>query len=306
MQRDRKSFIGVDLGGPRGKTTAVARLRAGEGGAADEVTVEEIDTRGPRGEPWHDDALIDYLAGAEAGAVVAVDAPLTVPACIRCQLPACPGATACDVPAVVWLRTRGADLQARAEASDRDRIAAIPANGAQCDASEEAPGPRRRLAPYTHRCTEVLHHYTRDLVRRDVLSKGPGPVSARAVHLRRVLAGCGYELNQNLLEVSPRSTVQALFGPRRARGYKRDADPWATRAAILEGLAADLSFSPRSRLAKDEVLRNDHCFDALLSGYTAYLWARDGWTLPEGEESLFAEDGWIWVPPAPSDGDGDG
>jgi hypothetical protein len=41
------------------------------------------------------------------------------------------------------------------------------------------------------------------------------------------------------------------------------------------------------------VLRNDHCFDAVISGYTAYLWAREGWELPS---ELFAEDGWIFAP----------
>jgi hypothetical protein len=198
----------------------------------------------------------------------------------------------------VWLRTTGAELQARAEVADRDRIAAIPAShGFSSPGAEPRAQPRRRLAPYTHRCTEVLHHYTRDLVRREILARGPGPVSARAVHLRRVLATHGYALNDSLIEVSPRSTVQALFGSRQARGYKRDADPWVTRAAILEELAFELDFSPKSRLAKDEVLRNDHCFDALISGYTAYLWARDGWTLPAGDERVFADDGWIWVPP---------
>jgi hypothetical protein len=49
-------------------------------------------------------------------------------------------------------------------------------------------------------------------------------------------------------------------------------------------------------MAREEVLRNDHCFDAVLSAYTAYLWARDGWEMPYG---VFAEDGWIVVPPGP-------
>ena len=94
-------------------------------------------------------------------------------------------------------------------------------------------------------------------------------------------------------KVSPRATVHALFGRRRARGYKRDADPWQTRAAIVEELGERLRFAPSSRLAREEVLRNDHGFDALLAGYTAYLWAIEGWPLPEGP---FADDGWVFVP----------
>ena len=93
--------------------------------------------------------------------------------------------------------------------------------------------------------------------------------------------------------MSPAATIAALCGTRLARGYKRDADPWRTRALILEKLE-DLSFAPQSRMAREDVLQNDHCFDAMMSAYTAYLWARDGWSAPEG---CFAEDGWVYVPP---------
>ena len=106
-------------------------------------------------------------------------------------------------------------------------------------------------------------------------------ITARAGQLRRRLRGAGYQLHGNLLEVSPTATVAALCGPRVARGYKRDADPWVTRAVVLERFS-DLSFAPQSRMAREDVLRNDHCFDAVISAYTAYLWARDGWELPTG------------------------
>jgi hypothetical protein len=107
--------------------------------------------------------------------------------------------------------------------------------------------------------------------------------------------GSGFTLHENLIEVSPQATVAALFDRRRARGYKRDADPWHTRAEIVEQLG-DLGFAPSSRLSREEVLRNDHCFDALVAAYTGYLWARDGWTMPEPAD-VFATDGWVWAPP---------
>jgi len=100
-------------------------------------------------------------------------------------------------------------------------------------------------------------------------------------------------LHENLIEVAPAATIAALIGDRLARGYKRDADPWRTRAMVLEQLR-DLSFSLRSRMAREDVLGNDHCFDAVVAAYTAYLWARDGWKSPEG---WLADDGWIQAPP---------
>ena len=296
------TFVGIDLGGSRGKSTAVARLRWSASDPAGTAWVDEVSTRHRGGEPWCDAALVEYLSALGPGVAVAIDAPLTVPACLRCQVTACPGFAACEVPATVWLRTVGAELQAGTMVDDRDRVVAAPSSGPARTVGTSAGSPavaRHRLTPYTHRCTEVMLHYTRDLVPRENLSQGVGPVSARAVHLRRVLAAHGFELNRNLLEVSPRSTVHALFDRRRARGYKRDADPWNTRAQIIEDLGERVRFAPSSRLSKEEVLRNDHCFDALISGYTAVLWAQGGWTLPAGEGGgePFATDGWIWVPP---------
>ena len=294
MARPFTTFVGIDLGGSRGKSTAVARLRANPGDPRDTAIawVDEVSTRHRGGQPWCDDALVEYLAGLGNNVVVAIDAPLTVPACLRCTVQSCPGYAACEVPATVWLRTVGEELQAGSIA----RSMSGASSGAGSNGSA-APHSKQRLAPYTHRCTEVQLHYTRDLVPRENLSQGVGPVSARATHLRRVLAAHGYELNRNLLEVSPRGTVHALFDRRRARGYKRDADPWNTRAQIIEELGSSMRFAASSRLSKEEVLRNDHCFDALLSGYTAFLWARDEWQLP-GDGEPFASDGWIWVPTA--------
>jgi hypothetical protein len=299
VTRPYTHFVGIDLGGSRGKSTAVARLRW-NGGAGDPVWVDEVVTR-HNGEPWSDDVLLDYLARVGPTAVVAIDAPLSVPACLACHVPVCPGYESCEVPATVWLRTVGEEMQSRSLARDGDRVAAMSSGASTSRAGSMPASSKQPLAPYTHRPTEVYLHYTRDLVPRDQLTHATGPVSARATHLRRVLVNHGFVLNENLLEVSPRSTVQALFGLRRARGYKRDADPWNTRAQIIEELACHgtMRFAASSRMSKEEVLRNDHCFDALLSGYTAYLWARDGWQVP-ADAVDFASHGFIWVPPPPA------
>ncbi len=299
MKRDFTTFIGIDLGGSRGKSTAVAQIRVSDG-EREQATVLEVLTRfaspGRTEAPFHDESLLDYVAALGPGTAIAVDAPLTAPACVRCQLPVCPGIDACDVPATVWLRTIGAELQEQAMA-DLDRIALIPSHTTFGRVTAPGLPPfKQRVAPYTHRCAEVWLHYDRDLLPRDGLGQGTGPVSARAGHLRRLLAGRGFALNENLLEVSPRATIAALFGERLARGYKRDADPWETRAAIIERLGDSLKFAFTSRLSREEVLRNDHCFDALLSAYTAFLWAREGWTMPD--DAAFADDGWIWAPPS--------
>jgi len=277
VRRAFSRFVGVDLGGGRGKTTAIAEIRSGASGAE----VIEVATRSSR-QPWTDDTLLGRLSEGDASTrVIAIDAPLTQTACGRCERPVCPGMEACADPSVVWLRTTGRGLM-------RKVAAATVGAGPRPQHTAQA-----RLAPYSHRATEVVMTYERGLLPLSALGSTTGAVAARASQLRRRLRGAGYHLHENLLEVSPAATIAALCGSKAARGYKRDADPWRTRAVILEQLA-DLSFAPQSRMAREDVLGNDHCFDAVISAYTAYLWARDGWTAPEG---WVADDGWIFAPP---------
>jgi predicted nuclease with RNAse H fold len=277
VKRSFTRFIGVDLGGARGKTTAVAELRSGPSG----VEVFEVSTRSVR-QPWTDETLVHRLAVESMTTVIAIDAPLTQSACNRCERPVCPGMEACADPAVVWLRSEGRSLVRK--------VAAETANGTRTTHTLTA---QARLAPYAHRATEVIMTYERGLLPLSSLGGANGSIAARAGQLRRRLRGVGYELHANLLEVSPAATISALCGSRAARGYKRDADPWRTRALVLERLG-DLSFAAQSRMAREDVLQNDHCFDAVIAGYTAYLWARDGWATPDG---CFTEDGWITAPP---------
>ncbi len=231
--------------------------------------------------PWTDDTLVERLIGAP-DALIAIDAPLTRPACGRCVRPVCPGTEACEDPAVVWLRTEGRSLVRRvAEAAAGDRVRTV-SHGAQV-----------QLAPYAHRATEVEVTYGRGLVPISTLGASNHTIAARAGHLRRRLASAGFLLHANLIEVSPAATIAALCGVRASRGYKRDADPWRTRAVILERLH-DLTFAPRSRMAREDVLQNDHCFDALIGAYTAYRWSHDHWPSPP---DALADDGFIVVPP---------
>ncbi len=275
MQRAFARFVGIDLGGARGKTTAVAELRSGRTGAE----VIEVALRSAR-QAWTDETLLQRLGAPSADLVIAIDAPLTQAACNRCEVPVCPGTEACVDPAVVWLRSEGRSLVRK--------VSADTVNGTPQTLSAQA-----RLAPYAHRATDVVMTYERGLLPVSSLGAANGAIAARAGQLRRRLRGAGYELHKNLLEVSPSATIAALCGVQAARGYKRDADPWRTRALILEQLG-DLSFAPQSRMAREDVLQNDHCFDAVIAGYTAYLWAREGWVTPEG---CFERDGWIVAPP---------
>lgn len=260
-----RTYVGIDLGGGRGKTTAMCVLRAANARASVVTVLHRV-----AGGPLDDAALWSLLQGlTPEESTIAVAAPLTATACERCPRPTCPGQNACPEPAVQWLTRHSSRFFADDESHTRP------------------------LA-YAHRATDLFQVYSTKHLTPASLS-GPSPlVRGRALHLRRRLQGLGFALNQTLYEVSPRATVAALFGRDAAQGYKRDADPWLTRAKILAGLPID--FAPGSRFAREEVLQYDHRFDALLGAFTA--WQRDcyGWTIPADFIDIANEDGWIWTP----------
>ncbi len=334
MTRPFRTFIGVDLGGGKGKTTALTRLRwepaavpasgaaalATSPGPGGVLIVEDCGGNraagrtepGGRGGPCplYDERLIEYLLGHRGEAVVAMDAPLTLTACVRCQLPVCPGLASCEVATVRWFRARNA-------------------------AADQQGKPK--YTPYTQRATEVVLHEDHGIMPRETLGQGMGPLTARMAYLRRALSGA-FVLNQNLLEVYPKATLTQLFpdpepagtagAPARkplgidyrdgngrpigldgaarprltasqvARHYKRSGHALSIRERVLSELAAlggvaELRFGPGQW--REFALQSDHQFDALICAFTAFLWATRGWQLPP--DPVFAEDGWIWFPP---------
>ncbi|MCA9701143.1 MAG: DUF429 domain-containing protein [Myxococcales bacterium] len=316
---EMRRFIGVGLGGGRGKTTAVARFELGPRGedsdqAARLVLAEARSRWGQRGggevpstgdgdgegdagtrseAAFRDDVLIAWLERwVDEHTVVAFDAPLTLPPCVRCNL-ACPGIDACSVPVVVWMRRHAEHLVLRRGRSD--------------------PG-KPAVTPYTQRATELLLERA-TLQPREALGQGMGPLAARAAYLRRALSP-RLRLHENLIEVHPRATLIRLFGERLERKTRQGAAPqtWEVRKQMLGGLAEGLEFD---RVWPELVVRNVHVFHAVVSAFSAFAWARDGWRGPadllgpdreRAPESLcraiddlgdlWLEDGWIWAPPA--------
>lgn len=256
-----RRFIGVDLGGGRGKTTAVARLEQTEKPGGWRLVLADAKARyGQRGtgaladEPtggdvlFRDEVLADYLLRwTDATTVVAIDAPLVLPPCLRCPL-ACPGVSACVVDEVVWMREWAPRLRARGRTD---------------------PG-KPAVTPYTQRGVELLFGGA-GLPMRESMGQGTGPLAARAAYLRRRLSP-QLRLHENLIEVSPAITLVQLFGAARAqRAHHGDqASVWDERKRILGALADDLAFD---YVWPELVVRNAHVFAAVVCAFTGYLWA---------------------------------
>src|SRR6185369_17084842 len=98
-RRDFVHMLGVDLGGGKGKKTALATLRADPDGA----TIIDIAPRaGAR--PLYDDVLVETIRRHDDRTLLCIDAPLTLPPCLRCEVPVCPGQTHCVDAAVIEMR----------------------------------------------------------------------------------------------------------------------------------------------------------------------------------------------------------
>ena len=307
------TFIGVDLGGGKGKNTAVAVLRRG----AEGVVVEQYDTGD--GHPWFDDRLIPFLRDQAGDAVVAIDAPLSLTACVRCREPVCPGMRECVDPTVVWFRQHEERRQlqpgegpghgpghspsnghslgskgAKGSSNGHSLTAGVNGHGGHGINGNGTNGKKPTYTPYTQRLTEVLLHEDHGILPRETLGQGMGPLTARAAHLTRALAPL-YRLNHNLIEVYPKATIWKLLGEETARTYKRHHAQAAVRLAKILRELPSLTFGPGQW--RERGVHNDHMFDAVICAYTAYLWARDDWQLPVEGRDVFAVDGWIWTPP---------
>ncbi len=267
MKRPFRTFIGVDLGGGKGKTTALTRLRwEPASGSSAKLTpggvliVEECggsrtgpgpasirsgggssgssrSSFGSGPSPWYDERLVEYLLHHHSDSVVAMDAPLTLTACVRCQLPVCPGLSSCEVETVRWFRARGA-------AAD--------------------PSGKPKYTPYTQRATEVVLHEDHGIMPRETLGQGMGPLTARMAYLRHALSGT-FVLNQNLLEVYPKATLTQLFPdpePAAAAGSERSGGPAAAKKPLGigyrdgNGRVIGLDGAARPRSAASQVARH--------------------------------------------------
>jgi hypothetical protein len=275
----RRKFLhvlGVDLGGGKGKTTALATLRVEGAGA----TVVDIAPRNGA-PPFYDAALLETIRAYDEETLLCVDAPLTLPPCLRCTVPVCPGQASCVDPAVVEMRA----------------LAAEPAAG-QSEQEREWDRDSRRgkpnVTPYTQRTTEVYLAVRLGIVAREGMGQGTGPLAARAAHLVRALSD-RFTLNDNLIEVHPKGTLAQLGLGAPFKKHLRERE---TRARILEALSGELQFGPG--VWRERCIQSDHLFEAVICAFTGFLWARDGWAVPPGPtarpDAERLRDGWIWLP----------
>ena len=97
-------MLGIDLGGGKSKKTALATLRV------DGATATVVDIAPRTGAvPFYDPTLLETIRAYGEETLLCIDAPLTLPPCLRCVVPVCPGQDSCVDPSVVEMRSLAAE-----------------------------------------------------------------------------------------------------------------------------------------------------------------------------------------------------
>ena len=266
--------LGIDLGGGKRKKTAprpcastVRRLRSS--------TSPLVRARCRSTMPHCSRRSVSY--GDET--LLCIDAPLTLPPCLRCAVPVCPGQEACVDPSVVQMRGLAAELRS------------VSPTATPGVASRHHP-----LHPARHRGPPRLSRR-----HRGARSARPGDRPPRCpCQPPRPRAGGSVHPQRKPHRGLPASDA---LPPRPHTPFKKHLREREARASILDALSDELRFGPG--IWRERCVQSDHLFEAVVCAFTGFLWARDGWTVPAGMEIPAAGDdaarlraGWIWTPPA--------
>jgi hypothetical protein len=244
-----RRYLGIQLGGSR--RTAVVCLDYFPRERKVFLAEKHLHLHGSS-EETADELLLRVVNGL-APDIIAVDAPLSLPPCLKCQLH-CPGAGACTVPAVRWMRE---------------------------EAQRRGWGKNRFPPPYTHRPVDLLlrgrwqDEVPLSLPVEEAFGSGRAPLAARMAFLRPRFEP------QHFVEVSPRFALAGIaswYGIsvrelRRARDLETGAE---NRFTILNRVATkpELAALPYVFLYISDVValaRELSAFDAFLCSLMALL-----------------------------------
>lgn len=236
---------GVALGGGKTDKTAVAVIEFFPD--QKRVFLRSLrDKVAASGEETGDDMLCRILNREERDlALIAIDAPLQMPKCIRCALPVCPGVDLCREPEIRWMR----DLHKKRDKTKR---------------------PNKMFTPYTERAVEVYisHHLEEPFHPSHALGANAAPLTARADFLRR-------RIQAPLIEVYPKLSLWRIgmalnMQKSHLRFHRHAVDSDESRLAILKKLIEkEIAFVYQQDLRL--MVETSVAFEAFLAALTAFL-----------------------------------
>ncbi len=249
-------FIGVSLAGGKTDKTAISLL---------EFFPEEnrlflsrlVDRLKPSEQISGDSQVISELLMMKSpGAQVIFDTPFHLPQCLTCTL-VCPGQEACNQPQIQWMR--------KFEENQRKK-----------------KRPKRMFTPYTQRAIDLYAQteLEESFFIQHAMGANQAPLLARAMFLKKridmpcfeALAGVAvWRIGRNF-----------KIAKSHLRAFRKSVGGEEAREIFLENLAANTNtfiYDQDYRM----LIRNHHCFEALICSFTGFLRHKDAVTLPPKE-----------------------
>ncbi len=271
--RDAKTVkvAGIHLAGPNSPKTTVVIMtgRWGEGNLKMESVHERL---GPLHKLFSDERVFELLR-REAPDRIMIDSPLTLPPCVACTRPSCPGVIACEDIAVAYMQ----------------KLIATPSGRRR----------KRPLNPQTQRVWDVEGWFEHPHnVQEPTYSANKAPLVVRAVTLQRRLNSLPEPLK--LLETSIPHVLQALselwqLEAQVAHDYRSFEGGQERRSFWVSCFKGKGWIDPASKVTQLAPLAQSvEVFSAWLAATLAYWHMTEQVTKPEHE--FYDQQGWVYLP----------
>jgi len=268
MQTEKTVKVaGIHLAGPNSTKTTVVIMtgRLGEGNLKINAV---LDRMGALHRLFSDDRLFEFLRREEPDRVM-IDSPLTVPPCVACTRPFCPGVNACEDIAVAYMQKL----------------------------AESSAGRRRKrvMNPQTQRIWDVKEWFQwAPSLQEPTYSANKAPLVVRAMTLQRRLNILPRPIR--LWETSVPHAVSCLvdqLGLDRELAYEYRAFEVGRdrRTTLLEALH-EHGFMEEDDI--DEVAASVESFSATIAAFVAALELFGFCSRPDN--AFFVEQGWVHLP----------
>lgn len=297
------TFAGLHLAGPNANKTTLAVLSGVPLGGP--LKLEKLYEKiGALGTLFSDERLVEILGRLGPFAEVFVDCPLTVPPCVACQRPVCPGAVQCDDVGVAYMLAVSARLRARGARKARP---VNPQSQRLWDVLKMATAAAARPAKVPQPEDDIISRpgAVASPGREPSYSANHAPLVARARTLQRRLNAVAprIQLKETSVAEALEALAQPLGLPARPsltyRSFERGLD---VRQAVIERLIElEWLAEPTDPDLFDAASRSVEAFHAVIAGLVAALhYAGMTDAAPEGFAEAgtgeSASQGWVHLP----------
>jgi hypothetical protein len=268
-----REAAGIHLSGPNANKTALVLVSGDPAQEAIEIS-KVYEKIGAFGTLFSDERLADLLTRHGPLATVFVDCPLTLPPCVACQRPLCPGAVQCDDVAVAYMMAISSRVRRRGARKAR------PVN------------------PQSQRVWDVMRlSEPADEATEPTFSANLAPLVTRARTLQRRLNALDPQILLKETQVS--TALEALRQPLGLPDgvkleYRRFETGLAVRELVIESMIERRLLAPQRTDVMAQVSGSVEIFHAFMAAVVGSLHLA-GLT-HERPENFREVDGWVHLP----------